>query len=63
VTCFDHLNRKTLSNQLEAWGAEGPLLRRIGKGLHVGVLEGVELSPSKTHTAQRSMPSRYWGAS
>jgi hypothetical protein len=41
--------------------ADGSLLRLIGKCLHVGVLDGVELSTSKSGTAQGSVLSPLLG--
>lgn len=42
---------------LEIRVADGSLLRLIGKCLHVGVLDGVELSTPKSGTAQGSVRS------
>jgi hypothetical protein len=46
---------------LEIRVADGSLLRLIGKCLHVGVLEGVELSTSESGTAQGSVLSPLLG--
>ncbi len=48
VSFFDSLDRKKLKEMLEVRVVDGSLLRLIGKCLHVGVLEGVELSTSET---------------
>ncbi len=46
---------------LEVRVADGSLLRLIGKCLHVGVLDGVELSKSESGTAQGSVLSPLLG--
>ncbi len=61
VTFFDSLDRKKLKEMLEVRVADGSLLRLIGKCLHVGVLEGVELSTSESGTAQGSVLSPLLG--
>ena len=61
VSFFDSLDRKKLKEMLEVRVADGSLLRLIGKCLHVGVLEGVELSTSETGTAQGSVLSPLLG--
>ncbi len=61
VSFFDSLDRKKLKEMLEVRVADGSLLRLIGKCLHVGVLEGVELSTSKSGTAQGSVLSPLLG--
>ena len=61
VSFFDRLDRKKLKEMLEVRVADGSLLRLIGKCLHVGVLEGVELSTSGTGTAQGSVLSPLLG--
>jgi group II intron reverse transcriptase/maturase len=61
VSFFDSLDRKKLKEMLEVRVADGSLLRLIGKCLHVGVLEGVELSSSKSGTAQGSVLSPLLG--
>jgi retron-type reverse transcriptase len=55
------LDRKKLKEMLEVRVADGSLLRLIGKCLHVGVLDGVELSSSKSGTAQGSVLSPLLG--
>ena len=60
--CFiNSLDRKKLKEMLEIRVADGSLLRLIGKRLHVGVLEGAELSTSETGTAQGSVLSPLLG--
>jgi len=61
VSFFDSLDRKKLKEMLGVRVADGSLLRLIGKCLHVGVLEGVELSTSDTGTAQGSVLSPLLG--
>ena len=61
VSFFDSLDRTELKKMLEVRVADGSLLRLIGKCLHVGVLEGVELSTSETGTAQGSVLSPLLG--
>jgi len=61
VSFFDSLDRKKLKEMLEVRVADGSLLRLIGKCLHVGVLDGVELSTSETGTAQGSVLSPLLG--
>src|SRR3990172_2618308 len=61
VSFFDSLDRNQLEKMLEVRVADGSLLRLIGKCLHVGVLEGVELSTSETGTAQGSVLSPLLG--
>src|SRR3990170_3828497 len=58
---FDSLDRNQLAKMLEVRVADGSLVRLIGKCLHVGVLEGVELSTSETGTAQGSVLSPLLG--
>jgi group II intron reverse transcriptase/maturase len=58
---FDSLDRNELKKMLETRVADGSLLRLIGKCLHVGVLDGVELSTSETGTAQGSVLSPLLG--
>ena len=55
MSFFDSLDRKRLKKMLEVRVADGSLMRLIGKCLHVGVLEGVELSTPDTGTAQGSV--------
>jgi group II intron reverse transcriptase/maturase len=61
VSFFDSLDRNELKKMLETRVADGSLLRLIGKCLHVGVLEGVELSTSESGTAQGSVLSPLLG--
>jgi RNA-directed DNA polymerase len=61
VSFFDSLDRKKLAEMLEVRIADGSLLRLIGKCLHVGVLDGVELSTSESGTAQGSVLSPLLG--
>ena len=61
MSFFDSLDRKKLKEMLEIRVADGSLLRLIGKCLHVGVLDGVELSTSESGTAQRSVLSPLLG--
>jgi group II intron reverse transcriptase/maturase len=58
---FDSLDRKKLVEMLEIRVADGSLLRLIGKCLHVGVLDGVDLSTSESGTAQGSVLSPLLG--
>ena len=61
VSFFDSLDRKKLREMLEIRVADGSLLRLICKCLHVGVLDGVELSTSESGTAQGSVLSPLLG--
>lgn len=61
VSFFDRIDRTMLMKMLEVRVADGSLLRLIGKCLHVGVLEGVELSTPETGTAQGSVLSPLLG--
>jgi group II intron reverse transcriptase/maturase len=61
VSFFDRLDRTKLAKMLEVRVADGSLLRLIGKCLHVGVLDGVELSTSETGTVQGSVLSPLLG--
>jgi len=61
VSFFDRLDRNQLSKMLEVRVADGSLLRLIGKCLHMGVLDGAELSAPETGTAQRSVLSPLLG--
>ena len=58
---FDSLDRKKLKEMLEVRVAEGSLMRLIGKCLHVGVLDGLELSRSESGTAHGSVLSPLLG--
>ncbi len=61
VSFFDSLDRTKLKEMLETRVADGSLLRLIGKCLHVGVVDGVELSTSESGTAQGSVLSPLLG--
>ena len=61
VSFFDSLDRKELKKMLEIRVPDGSLLRLIGKCLHVGVLDGVELSTPEFGTAQGSVLSPLLG--
>jgi len=61
VSFFDSLDRDPLKKMLEVRVADGSLLRLIGKCLHVGVLDGVELSTPEPGTAQGSVLSPLLG--
>ena len=61
VSFFDSLDRTKLARMLEVRVADGSLLRLIGKCLHVGVLDGVELSTPETGTVQGSVLSPLLG--
>jgi len=61
MSFFDSLDRTQLKKMLEVRVADGSLMRLVGKCLHVGVLEGVELSTSETGTAQGSVLSPLLG--
>jgi group II intron reverse transcriptase/maturase len=61
VSFFDSIDRNELKKMLEVRVADGSLLGLIGKCLHVGVLDGVELSTPETGTAQGSVLSPLLG--
>jgi len=61
VSFFDNLDRNELKKMLEVRVADGSLLRLLGKGLRVGVLDGVELSTPEAGTAQGSVLSPLLG--
>jgi group II intron reverse transcriptase/maturase len=61
VSFFDSIDRHELKKMLEIRVADGSLLRLIGKCLHVGVLDGAELSTPETGTAQGSVLSPLLG--
>ena len=61
VSFFDSVDRAALVEMLQTRVADGSLLRLIGKCLHVGVLEGVELSTSESGTVQGSVLSPLLG--
>jgi group II intron reverse transcriptase/maturase len=54
VSFFDRLDRKKLKELLEKRIADKPLMRLIGKCLHVGVLDGEELETPELGTTQGS---------
>jgi retron-type reverse transcriptase len=58
VSFFDSLDRSKLEKMLEVRVADGALLRLIGKCLHVGVLEGAELSARRRPAPPRGRCSR-----
>ena len=58
---FDSLDRTKLKELLQIRGADGSLLRIIGKLLRVGVLDGAEFSTSDLGTAQGSVLSPLLG--
>lgn len=61
VSFFDSLDRDKLKEMLEVRVADGSLMRLIGKCLHVGVLDGVEISTPESGTAQGSVLSPLLG--
>ncbi len=61
VSFFDSIDRDELAKMLEVRVADGSLLRLISKCLHVGVLDGAELSAPETGTAQGSVLSPLLG--
>ncbi len=52
---FDSIDRKKLLELLRIRVADGPLLRLLGKCLHVGVLDGEQFSKPGEGTAQGSI--------
>lgn len=58
---FDSIDRKKLLELLQIRVADGPLLRLLGKCLHVGVLDGEEFSEPDEGTAQGSIISPMFG--
>jgi RNA-directed DNA polymerase len=58
---FDSIDRKMLMEMLQERIADGKLLRLIGKCLHVGVLEGTEISEPELGTVQGSVLSPILG--
>lgn len=58
---FDSLVRNWLTKMLQTRIADGALLRLVGKCLHVGVLEGEELSHPEEGTTQGSIISPLLG--
>src|SRR5438093_245111 len=61
VSFFDSLDRTELKKMLEVRVADGSLLRRIGKCLHVGVLDGETMVEPELGTAQGSVLSPLLG--
>ena len=61
VSFFDSLDRTELQRMLEVRVADGSLLRLIGKGLHVGVLDGADFSEPQLGTVQGSVLSPLLG--
>ena len=57
VSFFDSLDRTELQKRLEVRGADGSLLRLIGKCLHVGVLDGEAYGEPELGTVQGSVLS------
>lgn len=58
---FDSIDREMLKEMLQERVVDGPLLRLIGKCLHVGVLDGEEYSEPGEGTAQGSVLSPILG--
>lgn len=58
---FDSIDRKKLLELLQIRVADTPLLRLLGKCLHVGVLDGEEFSKPDEGTAQGSIISPMFG--
>jgi RNA-directed DNA polymerase len=62
IQCFfDSVNRKALMEMLSIRVADGSLLRLVGKCLHVGVLDGEDLSTPDLGTIQGSVLSPLLG--
>jgi hypothetical protein len=61
VSLFDSLERTELQKMLGVRVADGSLMRRIGKCLHVGVLDGEALSEPEVGTVQGSVLSPLLG--
>jgi RNA-directed DNA polymerase len=61
VSFFDSLDRTERKKMLEVRVADGSLMRLIGKCLHVGVLDGEELSEPELGTTQGSVRSPLLG--
>jgi RNA-directed DNA polymerase len=61
VSFFDSLDRTELKKRLEVRVADGSLLRLIGKGLHVGVLDGEAVLEPELGTVQGSVLSPLLG--
>jgi RNA-directed DNA polymerase len=58
---FDSIDRKKLLELLQIRVADTPLLRLLGKCLHVGVLDGEQFSEPDEGTAQGSIISPMFG--
>ena len=58
---FDSIDREMLKEMLRERVVDGPLLRLIGKCLHVGVLDGEEYTEPEEGTAQGSVLSPLLG--
>lgn len=58
---FDSVNRKHLMEMLQKRVADGSMLRLVGKCLHVGVLDGEELTEPSVGTVQGSTLSPLLG--
>jgi len=61
VSCFDSVDRTALKKMREVRVADGSLLRRIGKCLHVGVLDGEAFAEPERGTTQGSVLSPLLG--
>lgn len=61
MSFFDSVDRKALLGMLRERVADGSLLRLVSKCLHVGVLDGAELSTPDIGTAQGSILSPLLG--
>ena len=61
VSFFDSIDRKMLMEMLRERIADEPLMRLVGKCLHVGVLDGAEYSEPENGTAQGSVLSPLLG--
>ncbi len=61
MSFFDCVVRNTLVEMLQTRVADGSILRLVGKCLHVGVLDGAQLSEPEVGTAQGSVLSPLLG--
>jgi RNA-directed DNA polymerase len=61
VSVFDSVDRPELKKRLEVRGAEGALLRLIGTGLHVGVLDGAAYGEPELGPVQGAVRSALVG--
>jgi RNA-directed DNA polymerase len=61
VSVFDSVERPELKKRLAVRGAEGALLRLIGTGLHVGVLDGAAYGEPEWGTVQGAVLSALVG--